>query len=411
MKNAFVFLFTTAALMVPALAQVPGPAGGLPEASVEHQGRILRLFGVTGLSLHQNCLIDGRLWGCGVAATRALQTLLDGGAVSCVPPEEDQTSTTHVICKSPDGDVASMLVAEGWALADSAQSDSYTADQERAQEASKGIWQGEFEGPLGFLSRIDAIEHRYAELTNDRLVAETSAVLSDLSTWMPAFAEAELSEPSEGEPVEVSLLLEDFQPGFLLASIEPPAVFDWTDIASVLAAHRQAAVSEFVTATRDAVWTSLNTEPAEDIETTDAQSFLDAMRDTSADWIEQGDQPVLLVTSPSSPSWLGTWFSGEPPEDAEVSKSEDITTESYIGTIDGVDVYVGNPPVNVALLTTSEKLSGLEFAPQAEGEIVAVQETSEGSALTLGLQVGWSEAPLVRLNFPEEQAGDVYGSP
>src|SRR4051794_37517522 len=48
-------------------------------------GTIYQLNGLDAVELQQSCYVDGSAWACGAAATRALQTLVDGVMVTCTP--------------------------------------------------------------------------------------------------------------------------------------------------------------------------------------------------------------------------------------------------------------------------------------------------------------------------------------
>jgi endonuclease YncB( thermonuclease family) len=107
---------------------------------IRADGHNLNLYGVVLIPRNKICAsAEGARWACGQRAFMALRALLDGQSITCgfkhvtVPPK--------AVCLLRDGDVAGLLLREGWAeLADGVTEEAYVAAQEAAQTRKAGIW-------------------------------------------------------------------------------------------------------------------------------------------------------------------------------------------------------------------------------------------------------------------------------
>lgn len=121
----------------------------LPEttdaATFRVEGRlVIHVAGVEPPSADDACnLADGTTWPCGRTALFSLRRFLHGRAVECfmVPPG-DVTEVTAP-CRVGPTDIASWLVAAGWARTAGFPSDDDVAAQKEAQCTGLGIWRGE----------------------------------------------------------------------------------------------------------------------------------------------------------------------------------------------------------------------------------------------------------------------------
>jgi endonuclease YncB( thermonuclease family) len=92
----------------------------------------------------------GHPWQCGDDATRALQTLVDQGEISCSEVDRDRYGRTIATCTVKGQDVGSAMVRSGWALDyDRYSHGRYAAEQRDAIQAQSGLWSGSFVPPWG----------------------------------------------------------------------------------------------------------------------------------------------------------------------------------------------------------------------------------------------------------------------
>jgi hypothetical protein len=130
------------------------------------------------------------------------------------------------------------------------------------------------------------------------------------------------------------------------------------------------------------------------------------MRRHAAPWIEQGRQPVLLVNAPMLPPWIGGWFRGHAPARAEITAKTDIETEGYLGTVDGIDVYVGRTSGRDSLLLPEDILVSAGYRTNADGGILAIEPDSADDLGELvfrySIALEWKPDTIVWLHYPYE---------
>ena len=98
----------------------------------------------------QTCQRNSKTWNCGIAAARALHKLIDGQPVSCKTKGEDGFKRTLAICRADGAELNAAMVEMGMALAFRDYSLAYVRHQERAVQASRGLWAGHFVPPWIF---------------------------------------------------------------------------------------------------------------------------------------------------------------------------------------------------------------------------------------------------------------------
>ena len=194
-----------------------------------------------------------------------------------------------------------------------------------------------------------------------------------------------------------------FRPGFISAAIEPPAVFDWQAVAGVLDGTRREGVAEVEAGVAEAIWDELAARPAQTIDTRNADGFYAALKSRSAAWLAAGRQPILYVMAPDLPNWVRGWFAGQAPVGAEVSRREDRADPAYLGTIDGVDVYIGPGRQRAALLVPSDILSAVSYRTDADGRVLALSVDAATNAWVVryGMALRWGDDMLTWLAFPQ----------
>ena len=109
----------------------------------------IRLFGIDAPELKQQCADqNGVLWGCGVAAQRQLNGLIDTNKdLQCSLRDVDRYGRLIMQCFNGATDIGAAMVRSGHALAYRHFSDLYIAEEEQAKTALKGIWRGAFSPP------------------------------------------------------------------------------------------------------------------------------------------------------------------------------------------------------------------------------------------------------------------------
>lgn len=109
--------------------------------------RTIRLAGIDAVERRQFCTDAGGVaWSCGESALRALEDLVARGDLRCAALDRDRYGRTVARCSVAGvGDVAAALVAGGWAVSD--RGGRYSAEEDEARAAKRGIWAGEAELP------------------------------------------------------------------------------------------------------------------------------------------------------------------------------------------------------------------------------------------------------------------------
>lgn len=413
MRVALVFIALSLLAVGPASAQVTGRANVLNSDTIAIGDQTFRLYGVDGIEFHQFCYVDGEPWACGAAATRALQVLLDPVVVTCEPTGEAAGDLVLAVCTSEEGDIAEIMTQQGWALALSDQSENYIAAEETARESKEGVWRGVVAEPWVFRDDIEAIERVYVE----RLMALLPAVAEDMLVGdeggLPIFADVEVTVGVEGGAIERELVLPGFEPGFIDAAIPERGVFAWNLPAEALAVKRAEILQAINNLAIESVWLELGQRPGNLVEVEDAQTYYDAISANGAALIAAGRQPILTVASVELPIWITTWFEGDAPEGAEVTRNEEIVDPNYVGTIDGVDVYVGKTPASDSYLFPADILEAVAYEEGPDGNIVDVAPgTLEGAAalvIRFSQSIQWLDGDVVTIRYPYEEPTGPYG--
>ena len=97
---------------------------------------VFRLWGIDAPEAKQTCA-DG--WLAGQAATRALQSFMEGRAIACEPRDRDRYGRTIALCRADSRDLGAEMVRSGYALAFTRYSTDYVADEAKAKAARLGV--------------------------------------------------------------------------------------------------------------------------------------------------------------------------------------------------------------------------------------------------------------------------------
>jgi len=391
---------------VPDAGAVQGPATVLSSDTVAVGGRLFRLDGVDGVEFHQTCFVGGRPWACGASAIRALQTLVDPVEVSCTPAGPAEGEVVPAECRAGGLDIAELMAADGWALAP--EGSRYAGIAAAARAAGKGVWASAFVEPWAYRAHIAAVEERYLAGVAEALRGEAERAMTDRDNWVYVLEGFDIVDaPADAAPAGRRVRVPDLAPGFVEASIEEREVFSWSTVTRKLEAWQQTGVATIKADAVGLLWTALQARPRRDVDVFDALGYLNAMRSNAAPWIAAGRQPVLLVRSPLVPSWMRLWFGDEPPPRASVLRKTAIDAPGYLGTIDGIDIYVGSVPDDASALLPADLLQQVAYGRHADGHVLAVSREArpEGDELVAAYSVGftWRDDTVVWLKYPRAE--------
>lgn len=111
------------------------------------QGRVVHLYGVDAVEGAQSCRYEGVRYPCGAMATAHLVELTLGQVVLCKGMDKNRSNELLANCRIGGKELNALMVASGWALANTTETDLYVSGQERAKEKNAGLWRGEFVRP------------------------------------------------------------------------------------------------------------------------------------------------------------------------------------------------------------------------------------------------------------------------
>jgi endonuclease YncB( thermonuclease family) len=391
--------------------QVTGRATPLGADTLRISGQVFQLAGIDAVEFHQSCFVDGRPWTCGVSAVRAFQTLVDPVVVTCTPAGRGESDLALAVCTSDEGDLAEIMVRQGWARAFGVGAENYAEAEQQARADATGIWQGHFVDPWDFREDIASIERAYALRAAADLAREAEQLLvigGDDPIMFDGFA-TRRADGANDIPV-AEIIIGELPAGAIRNTVGPEDIFQWATAAGALRAWREELFNVMAQAAPAAFWTELNGRPGPTVEATDATAFYQAMSEWAESLIGNGRQPVLLISSTQSPEWIRDWLSGSPPEGAIVSRKEDAAA-SYRGTIDGVDVHTGPAPLNTALIFPADTIVGVTYGEVIAGSFVTI-DIDPGNADQLVLRysraIEWSADLVLRVTFPAVVEEDPF---
>ena len=130
-----------------AAATLTGKADIVDGDTIKVGGIPVRLYGIDAPEGRQTCKRDGKIYGCGKQATKALANLIAGQSVQCEIVGRDDYARALGVCTVADTELNRTMVRDGWALAFVKYSDRYAADQVAAEAAKAGLWAGSFVKP------------------------------------------------------------------------------------------------------------------------------------------------------------------------------------------------------------------------------------------------------------------------
>ncbi|MCP5199701.1 MAG: thermonuclease family protein [Gammaproteobacteria bacterium] len=128
-------------------AALQGRAHAIDGDSLRLGDEEIRLQGIDAPEARQACTRDGHDWACGRVAAQALAELVEGGELRCTYDDRDAYGRALATCTRDGRDVNAAMVERGLALAYRHYTERYAAEEDRARQARRGLWAGEFEAP------------------------------------------------------------------------------------------------------------------------------------------------------------------------------------------------------------------------------------------------------------------------
>jgi endonuclease YncB( thermonuclease family) len=111
----------------------------------------IRLLGIDAPEYAQTCKDgNGREYKCGIVALNRLKEIIGSSEVRCEGDETDRYKRLLATCYVGDMNINQTLVAEGHAVAFVKYDTVYLPQEQAAQKAKAGIWQGEFQRPAEY---------------------------------------------------------------------------------------------------------------------------------------------------------------------------------------------------------------------------------------------------------------------
>jgi endonuclease YncB( thermonuclease family) len=125
--------------------------------------RKLRLRGIDAPEYQQTCKdAIGADWPCGRSARAALEKLLTEPGLACEAEARDRYARSLATCQTAQTpDIAAKQVRDGMAVSDEYfGSRSFGDEEDKAQSAKRGIWQGAFVHPADYRAQAKEPELR-----------------------------------------------------------------------------------------------------------------------------------------------------------------------------------------------------------------------------------------------------------
>lgn len=142
-------LIILACLSLPALAsKITGTASVIDGDTLDIHGQRIRLHGIDAPESGQLCTdAAGKSYRCGQKAALWLSDLIGRQTVTCQQRDKDRYGRIVAACSISIGDIGSLMVKAGHALAYTKYSADYVAAQREAETARAGMWAGQFQPP------------------------------------------------------------------------------------------------------------------------------------------------------------------------------------------------------------------------------------------------------------------------
>ena len=109
----------------------------------------IRIHGIDAPEMRQSCTdASGATWACGKAARTAMTEIISNTPnLQCDLQDVDRYGRLVMRCMAGDTDIAAALVRRGLALAYRRYATDYIDEEQAAENAGAGMWQGRFDPP------------------------------------------------------------------------------------------------------------------------------------------------------------------------------------------------------------------------------------------------------------------------
>ncbi len=149
-------------ILTPSIPANTAEVKQLSDNTLKIENERYALYGIFVPKPTQNCIVDGKSWPCGAAATLRLEKLIKTNSLKCTAVlKHADISLAH--CNLGDADLARLLVEDGWALSIDADSE-YTSAEQQARENQLGIWRDGFLPPDEWRKYPDTTMNPYLDL-------------------------------------------------------------------------------------------------------------------------------------------------------------------------------------------------------------------------------------------------------
>ncbi len=127
---------------------IAGTAKVIDGDSLRLNGTEIRLYGIDAPEARQICTDkNANPYSCGTPVREALRRLIAGRPLNCQVEELDRYGRSVSRCSAGAVDVNLEMVKTGWAVAYRSHSLDFSAAEDEARAARKGLWQGLFDRP------------------------------------------------------------------------------------------------------------------------------------------------------------------------------------------------------------------------------------------------------------------------
>ena len=134
-------------IVLNASADISGPAVIVDGDTLSIAGNKVRLHGIDTPEKNQTCIANGVTWPCGYEATEAVRNWTYTKEVRCVGNQKDRYGRLIAECFVSGYSLNARIVYEGLGLAYRKYSKQYVPEEDKARQAGRGMWAGEFVAP------------------------------------------------------------------------------------------------------------------------------------------------------------------------------------------------------------------------------------------------------------------------